>query len=407
MEKRLQAFLALALWLTAQSPKALALEESEGLEILPTQGVSEREILFGQSAALSGPAKNLGLDMRSGILAAFHEVNERGGIRGRKLKLVTKDDAYEAVPAKVNTRHLLTEEKVFAFIGGVGTPTSKAVLPIIAQTPLLYLGPFTGASLLRTSYLKTVINVRASYAQETQKMVQHLKNDLNIERIGVFYQSDSYGRDGFDGVQKAIDETEGIEIVSSGAYMRNSTAVQSGVLEIHRGNPQAVIIIGSYAPAATFIRWVEKLGILDKSTVFMAVSFVGTSSLAKELQKSESKANVFATQIVPDHLSDSKLAKNYTKAMEKIGLDRDTNVVSLEGYVVGRLAAAALERIEGEITHENFSLAFRDHIFDIDGFRLAFDGADDNQGSNEVFFTEIARGKAYSIETPLKIREES
>lgn len=355
-------------------------EEGEYADILPTQGINQDEILFGQSAALSGPAKNLGQSMRNGILAAFHQINGRGGVRNRKLKLVTRDDTYESVPATTNIRHLLKVEKVFAFIGGVGTPTSKAVLPIVAETPLLYLGPLTGATFLRTEYLDTAINVRASYAQETYKMVDHLKNGLNIDRIGVFYQSDSYGIDGFNGVKAAVSDIGGIEIVSEGTYPRNTNDVQWGVVEIHRGNPQAIIIIGTSPPTAVFIRQIEDLGILDKSTVFMTVA---------KLEENPGQSKVFVTQVVPDFLTDSPLSRNYMRAMEEIGQGESTNMVSLEGYIVGRLAISALERVEGEITHESFSRAFRNHVFDIDGFKLSFDGKDDNQGSDRVFLKRL------------------
>ena len=155
-----EIFLLLVIWAISGLPSAWAETKPATL-----QGVSDNEVLFGQSAALTGVSKDLGINMQAGILAAFAEINAKGGVAGRKLRLITRDDGYESELAVGNIRKLIDEDKVFSLVGGVGTPTSKAVVPIVAQTPLLYIGPFTGASFLRKSYFNTVINVRASYAQ--------------------------------------------------------------------------------------------------------------------------------------------------------------------------------------------------------------------------------------------------
>ena len=198
-------------------------DKSAGID--PRQGITDSEILIGQTAALTGVAKGLGINMRLGVLAAFKEVNAAGGVHGRTLRLVSKDDGYEPEQTITNIHELIEKEKVFTLVGGVGTPTSKAALPIVAKTSLLYIGPFTGASFLRTSHLNTVINVRASYAQETKEMVTRLHKDLNIRRIAVLYQNDSYGFDGLRGVQAAVQEVKGTKLVSSGSYRRNTLAV--------------------------------------------------------------------------------------------------------------------------------------------------------------------------------------
>ena len=185
-------FVSVVLLATLLCPVGTVVASQENLR----PGISPDKILIGQSAALTGVAKGLGINMRLGILAAFREINLKGGVFGRKLELVTKDDGYEPEQTIANMRDLIEKDRVFTLVGGVGTPTSKAALPIVADTSLLYIGPFTGASFLRTSYLDTVINVRASYAQETEEMVRRLHKDLRIKRIAVFYQNDSYGFDG-------------------------------------------------------------------------------------------------------------------------------------------------------------------------------------------------------------------
>ena len=168
-----------------------ALSPAQPDEAETTPGVSAERILFGQSAAFSGPAAELGRGMRLGIQAAFKEANDAGGVHGRRLELVTVDDGYEPEAAISNTRRLIEDEGVFALVGGVGTPTSRSAVPVAEEAGVPYIAPFTGAGFLRGE--PHVINLRASYAQETEEMVERLTRDLGIERIAVVIQNDSFG----------------------------------------------------------------------------------------------------------------------------------------------------------------------------------------------------------------------
>ena len=208
-------------------------------------GVSNKRIVFGQSAAFKGPAAALGLGMRDGILAAFHEANETGGIDGRKLELIAYNDGYEPETAIGNTNHLIEEDKVFALIGEVGTPTSKAVQPIATDHNVPFLGPFTGANFLRHPSLHNVVNVRASYDQETEAWIEYLVESLGHSRIAILYQDDSFGRAGLAGVGKAL-EKRGMQLVAEGTYKRNTTAVKRALLAIRKGRPDAVVRVWSF-----------------------------------------------------------------------------------------------------------------------------------------------------------------
>ena len=196
-------------------------------ELERTSGVFDNRIVFGQSAAFSGPAQALGTNMRLGILAAFHEANERGGVHGRTLELASLDDAYEPEAAVTNTLHLIEVDEVFALIGEVGTPTSRSATPVAANAGIPFIAPFTGAEFLRDPEWSNIINLRASYYQETEEMVSRLIADLGIQRIAVLYQDDSFGRAGWRGVRLALDR-RGMEPVSIGLYPRNTTAVKTG-----------------------------------------------------------------------------------------------------------------------------------------------------------------------------------
>ena len=196
-------------------------------------GVFDDRIVFGQSAAFDGPAAALGLGMREGILASFNEANAAGGVNGRRLELVSYDDGYEPEKAIANTKRLINENGVFALIGEVGTPTSNAAQPIATEAGVPFIGPFTGAAFLRNPSLGNVINIRASYDQETEAWIEHLTTDLGVSRIAILYQDDTFGRAGLSGVSKAM-EKRGMKLVAEGTYERNTTAVKTALLAIRK-----------------------------------------------------------------------------------------------------------------------------------------------------------------------------
>ena len=363
-------------------------------------GVFDEYILFGQSAAFSGPASELGINMRLGIKAAFEEVNQKGGVNGRRLELQFMDDAYEPEAAISNTMQLI-EERVFALIGAVGTPTSRSATPVAAEEGIPYVAPFTGAAFLRSPEWENIVNLRASYGQETEEMVERLTADLGIERVAVMYQDDSFGRAGYMGATNAL-EKRGMKPVSVGLYPRNTLAVKTGLLDLRRGNPEAVIIIGAYQPVAELIKWARFTGL---DPVFMTVSFVGSNALAEEL--GSSGAGVFVTQVVPFPDDTSlPIVQSYHRALSEYAPFAIPGFVSFEGYLAGRLAIAALERCGREVSRERFlESAYQGDDFDLDGFQLRF-GYNDNQGSDQIFLTVIDNDGQYRpIDTLLEAEQ--
>src|ERR1041385_2106878 len=298
-------------------------------------GITADTITFGQPAVLSGPAAALGQGMKVGLNAAFEEINKKGGVHGRKLKLISADDGYEPEKSIVATKKLIEEDKVFALIGPVGTPTSAATQPIAMAAKVPFIGAFTGAGFLRDAKLDNVINVRASYDAETEAWVRHLTEDLKISKIAIFYQDDAFGRAGLSGFKKAMDKRS-MAIAAEATYERNTVAVKTGVLALKQAAPEAVVIVGAYKPVAEFIKLSKKVGF---SPVFVNNSFVGANALAKELGP-EGKG-VIVSQVVPFPADASlPVVADYQAAIKKAG--GEPEFVSLEGYLVGRLTIAAL-----------------------------------------------------------------
>ena len=348
-------------------------------------GVSSGALVFGQSCALSGPAKALGEGMRLGITAAFEEANRVGGIHGRQLRLKTLDDSYEPEAAIANTNRLINEEQVFALIGAVGTPTSKAAEPIATEAGVPYVGAFTGAEFLRDAGRRpTVINVRASYYQETEEMVERLTRDLGVQRIGILYQDDSYGRAGLAGTLQALHR-RGMALVAEATYPRNTRAVKTAVLDLREGRPEAVIIVGAYEPVAEFIKWSRYL---DFNPVFVNISFVGSSALARAL--GASGKDIVVTQVVPfPHDRWIPVVGQYHEALRAVAASAEPGFVSLEGYLTGRVAVEALRRAGPNPTRNGFIRALQKAgTMDLGGFVLLY-GESDNQGSDRVYLTVI------------------
>ena len=347
-------------------------------------GVTPDTIVFGQATVLEGPASALGQGMRAGIRAAFEEANKKGGVHGRNLDLVSVDDGYEPDKSIAATKKLIEQDKVFALIGAVGTPTAAAAQPIATAAKVPFIGAFTGAMFLRNTKLENVINIRASYDAETEAWVKHLTEDLKIKKIAIFYQDDAFGRAGLSGFKKAMDK-RGMEIAAEGTFERNTVAVKSALLTLKRAEPEAVVMVGPYKPCAEFIKLARKI---EFNPVFVNISFVGAGALAKELGPDGS--GVVVSQVVPFPWDMSlKVVADYHAAMKAVDLEAETGFVSLEGYLVGRLAIAALDKAGKDVTRETLLKTIKDTgRFDIGGLEMTY-GPDDNEGLDKVFMTVI------------------
>jgi branched-chain amino acid transport system substrate-binding protein len=360
-------------------------------EAEPTiQGVSDKEILFGMAAPLSGASRELGRQMKIGVETAFNQINSAGGVNGRLLRLVAADDGYE--PQKTaDAMHLLYDkEKVFGFIGNVGTPTAAVALPFALDHRALFFGAFTGASLLRRDPPdRYVFNYRASYAEETNAVVHYLVKVRRIQpkEIVVFAQQDSYGDSGYAGVQKAVRSLPGNnpDVVRLN-YKRNTIDVQEAVdwLRADKGQIKAVVMIASYRAAAKFI---EKTRDLYPSMIYTNVSFVGSTALADELMLLGPRyaTGVIVTQVVPAINSYATIVLKYKEALVKYFPGESPDYVSFEGYVDASILAEAAKRVGRDIDTEKLVEELeRMHDFDLGlGAPVTFT-PNDHQGSHRV-----------------------
>jgi len=304
---------------------------------LPALAQNDRRIVLGQSAAFSGPAAQLGIQMNRGARLHFDAVNAAGGVNGHQIELRTLDDQYEPDKCKANTEALIKDD-VFALFGYVGTPTSLAALPLVNQNRMPFFGPFTGAEALRDPFSRYVFHVRASYYDETALIVKQL-TQLDLKKIAVFRQNDSYGQAGYDGVVRAL-KTRNLAPVAVGLVERNTVDVAAAVKAIVQAQPDAVVQISAYKSCAAFIREARKAGF---GGTFYNVSFVGTQALADELGRNA--MGVVVSQVMPyPYNQGTQLAREYTAAVQRAGGDHKPNYSSMEGYVAARLFVEGLRR---------------------------------------------------------------
>jgi len=316
---------------------------------------SANEIVLGMSTVLTGPAENLGKQMQKGVWVGLEHSNRAGGVRGRKFRLIVLDDGYEPSRTAHNVRQLIEKDDVLAIIGDVGTPTATAAIPIANEQKTLFFASFSGGGILRKNPPdRYVINFRASYAEETAGMIDALVEvgGLKPEEIAFFTQRDSYGNAGYNGGIAALKNhglKEEKDVLNVG-YERNTLAVEDAVatLLVAEHLPRAVIMVGAYAPCGKFIKLCHEGGL---HALFLNVSFVGSSSLAHELGKTD--APVIVTQVVPYPLDENvSIVRDYQTDLRAVDPSALPGFGGLEGYIAARILELALDKIEERLTRE-------------------------------------------------------
>jgi len=347
-------------------------------------GVTADKIVLGQAAVLSGPAAQLGIQMRNGIKSYLDYVNARGGVHGRKLELVSEDDRYEPAVAPGATKKLLDEHKVFALLGYVGTPTGVAHLPVVTQAKVPLVGMFTGAEALRVPFNRYVFHVRASYYDETEKIVEQVVS-TGGRKISVFYQNDAYGEAGRKGTELALERRK-MKIHSSGTVERNTVKVDAAAKTIHASQPDAVVMVSAYTSITAFVREMQKLG---SGATFYNVSFVGSKALADALGKDGT--GVAISQVVPFPWGTAvPVVKEYQQLAKKAGYP-DYNFSALEGFLSAKVMVEGLRRAGRNPTREGLVEALEKmNDVDLGGFFISY-SPKNRAGSKFVDLTIISR----------------
>lgn len=375
------AVLALGAW-TLASPPAHAQAKAPAAAAVP--GVTPAGILIGQSAPLSGANKDLGEDIRNGALAYFRKVNEAGGVHGRRIEMVTLDDANVVQRAGENTQRLLEERGVFALFGYASATLSRPALPHVEKHRVPFLAPFTGADPMRV-FNKYVYNMRASYADELEKIVDHYAL-FGIKRFAIVHYDDVVGNENFTAVDRALKK-RGLGAVAVAAFKdRAKPDIDTGVKSVMKGNPEVVILTTLYKATSDFIKLARKSG---STAQMVSNSFPGSSPLAKELGKEG--AGVAIAQVVPPPSKQSvPVVAEYRAAIEKHLGRKEYSFTSLESFIAAKVTVEALRRAGPKLTREAFMQALDALSYDAGGYIVGFTPTNHN-GSSFVELTIIGK----------------
>ena len=358
-----------------------------GWPVAAAPGVTAEAVVFGQSACFTGPNQNLGIDYRSGILAAFNEHNAAGGVQGRRLELISLDDGYEPANAAVNADRFVTANDVLAVVGGVGTPTTARIAPVLRTAGIPFIGHITGADFLHDAdRFPNVVNLRASYFDEVQVLVSHIVGERGFKRLGIIYQDDAFGRSVMRSYLAALAEHD-IPLLAKTTYSRNTHAVHASLFGLAKADLEAILLVGSYAANAEIIDLAHSLG-MDYMMANLSFSF------SHELRRRLDAPNedILVTEVVPSPFDKtSSLASRFRRAMEAQADNGEAvlNEVSLEGYLLGRYLASTLKRMEGDFTRAAFlAQAMPPDPVLIDDWTVEFEPGS-NSGSTYVRLTHF------------------
>lgn len=346
-------------------------------------GVTDTEILLGQTTALTGPLAELGVDSSTSAKAYFDYINEQGGVHGRKIRLLTLDDAYNTDKGVANAKRLIEQDKVFALFNVISTPTNTALLPIITQAGIPNVAPYTGADVLRHPFNRLLFHVRASYNDEAAKIIEHL-GIRGIDRVAVVYQNNAFGKAGLEGVEKALAGRK-LKVHAAAPIETDASDAAAAAATLARSKPQAIVMITAGKPSAEFIKTYNKLA---TGMQFFTISVMGSQASVKSLGKDG--IGVVVSQVGPFPFSaTSGIVREYQRIMKKMGV-KNLSFGSMEGFIDAKVMVEGLKRTGRDLTRDRFISAMETmNDVDFDGYAIHFN-KNSHEGSHFVDLTVIS-----------------
>ncbi len=357
----------------------------------PIGGVTAKTIIIGQSTPLSGANKELGEDIRNGALAYFKKINDAGGVNGRTIDLLSMDDANQTKLSGENAKALLADKGVLALFGYASATLSRPALPFVEQYKAPFFAPFTGADPMRT-FNPYVYNIRASYADELEKIVEYYFT-TGAKRFSVVYYDDVVGKENFSAVDRALKK-RGLTATSVTAFKdRAKPDIDGGVKEVAKGTPDVVILTTLYKASSDFIKAARKSGL---NAQFVSNSFPGASPLARELGKDG--VGVAVAQVVPPPTRKSlPIVREYQAAIEKLTGKKEYSFTSLESFIAAKVLVEGIRRAGPKLSRESLLKALNSmQKYDAGEYFVNFTPTDHN-GSSFVELTIIGRDGRFSF----------
>jgi branched-chain amino acid transport system substrate-binding protein len=354
----------------------------------PLAAVAQGTLVVGQSAPMSGSNKDLGNDIRNGAVALFKKVNDAGGVNGRKLELITLDDANDTKRSEANTRQLLEQNNPIALFGYGSATLSRPALPHVEAARITFFAPFTGADPMR-KFNRHVYNHRASYADELEKIVEHYTT-FGIKRFAVLHFEDAIGKENFNAVDRAL-KSRNLAPVAVASVTRTQTDFSKEVAAVNKANPDVVILTTLYKTSADFVKVSKKQG---SGAQFVSTSFAASTPFANAL--GGDGLGVAMAQIVPSYLRRSvPIVREYQAAMEAAFKKKEFSYQSLEAYIAAKVLVEGMRRAGPQLTRESL-LRGLDTVqnYDVGGYIVSFSPTNHN-GSSFVSLSILGRDLAF------------
>ncbi|CAE10135.1 POTENTIAL LEU/ILE/VAL-BINDING PROTEIN PRECURSOR [Wolinella succinogenes] len=337
----------------------------------------------------------MGNSFRQGANAYFDYVNTQGGIYGRALELLTYDDKYEPKLTESNVRHLIDKEGVFALMGTIGTPTAMAAIPVALEEQIPFLMPLSGARFLREPFNRLIFNLRPSYFEEIEAISSYLTEERGFKRIAIFYQNDSFGIEGLEGLTQSLDK-RGLKIVAEGIYPRNTLSVSDAVYAIHPKSPEAIVMVGTYEASALFIQRYKELNPASPP-LFVNISFVAATALAEALQGNMRQVLVSNVTPSPWDISNPLVREYHRLYVESMG--HPPCFLSFEGFLSAKIIVEALHKTGPILSHKRFIKAMENLSPDfLSDLKLRF-SATNHQAFEQVFITGYENGRFVTLKS--------
>ncbi len=352
-------------------------------------------IRLGMSGPFSGGLNSVGNQFLLGAEIYLKNLNDKGGVYGRKIEIIAKDDRYEPKIAVENVNELIEKEKIFALFGIIGTPVAEAIFPIAVEKRIPFVGAYSGAEFLRNPPNPIVLNARAGDLDEIERLVKYYAEEQKYKRFALFYQNDGYGRAGLKGVKTALAKRN-LVLVGEGSYKRNTLSVGNALYEIEQCNPEVILMIGSTNAAAEFIKRARKSHKIRKEVCFGLSSFMEPKPLI-DLLEGNGEGIVFAQVVPSPWTSDVDEVENYRALMRQYYPKERLSHVSLEGYFAARMIAEVFKTLGPDFTKEEFIQALGDFSRTLDEDGISKNRDERCKCLHHVHLSEYVDDDFYSV----------
>jgi branched-chain amino acid transport system substrate-binding protein len=349
----------------------LALSPSPGMA-QDSPGITDTEILIGQSCQLSGPLEGITREVMQGAGLYFDQVNAKGGVRGRKIRVIALDDAYDPKKAEANTRQLIEEHKVLALFQYAGTPPALAGMALAEQTGVPLIAPFTGAMELRQASNRFVFNIKAGYSTELDAMVKHHAS-MGIQRIAAVYLNNPFGTGGLASVQEAVKRHK-VSLVAT-APLEVGANMSQAVAAVAKEAPQAIIVISAGKPSVDFIAAYQAAG---HHSTYYVLSVISNVQLAQGL--GEKARGVIVSQVVPSPWNASVALSREFQALSKAQGIETLTFSQMEGFLSAKVLVEALQRAGAKPTRASLVQAMESINMSFGGYPVELSAGQHSSG---------------------------